>query len=245
MARAADRPARPQVRLQILLQDPTGLNEQAAIDRLVRHLIRLVIRVSALQPAGNLLGRPVPLEPGGNKLPQPPMRRQLTPLGAQSPIPGLLVRRRGTVPPLRCSSRLTVDGARLSLAAIERSDAPTAAPREISSRSDKLSARLERRRGTGRMPPCGRRCAKIDDEVLPNTRPISFRPSPRCQRSQISALSDALKYRRRCLTIAHLSPSKVKRCVDHMNPRSIVLKKSEALILLRGMDRMESARPAS
>ncbi len=38
MTRAADRPARTQMRLQVLLQDAPGLDEQAAIDGLVRHL---------------------------------------------------------------------------------------------------------------------------------------------------------------------------------------------------------------
>jgi len=40
---------------QLFLQSPSGLNVSAAINRLVRHLIRLVIGIGALQPAGNLL----------------------------------------------------------------------------------------------------------------------------------------------------------------------------------------------
>jgi hypothetical protein len=34
-------------------------------------------------------------------------------------------------------------------------------PLEISSRSSRLSTRRDRRRGTGRIPPCGFKCAKI------------------------------------------------------------------------------------
>jgi hypothetical protein len=63
------------------------------------------------------------------------------------------------------------------------------------------------------MPPCGFRCAKIDEDVLPNIRPISLNPSPRCQRSQTSALSLAVNTRRsRLFTITpHLSSGKVLR----------------------------------
>lgn len=49
------------------------------------------------------------------------------------------------------------------------------------------------------------RCAKIAEEYLPNTRPIRFSPSPRCQ---ISALSAAVNLRT-CL-MGHLTSSKVK-----------------------------------
>ena len=73
-----------------------------------------------------------------------------------------------------------------------RIDRPLAKLREISSRSARVSASLDRQRGFGRMPPWGCKCAKIDEDVFPNTRPIDFRPSPRCQRSQISALSTAV-----------------------------------------------------
>jgi hypothetical protein len=46
------------------------------------------------------------------------------------------------------------------------------------------------------MPPFGLMCAKIEDEALPNARPIDFSPSPRRHRSHISALSAAVKKRR-------------------------------------------------
>jgi hypothetical protein len=89
--------------------------------------------------------------------------------------------------------------------------------RDISSRSDKVSTRRDRRRSAGLMPPCGRRCAKIDEECLPKTLPISFSPSPRCHRSQISALSAAVNLR--LCPIVHLTSSKVKCCNDQLNPR--------------------------
>ena len=48
-----------------------------------------------------------------------------------------------------------------------------ARPLEISSRSSRLSVRRDRRRGTGRIPPCGLRCWKIAPDDRSNTRPIS------------------------------------------------------------------------
>jgi hypothetical protein len=56
-----------------------------------------------------------------------------------------------------------VEGARPSNAAIQRSDWPVATPREISSRSAKVSARRERRRCGGRMPPLGAKTRCIEE----------------------------------------------------------------------------------
>src|SRR5512143_4036878 len=56
-------------------------------------------------------------------------------------------------PPLRCSSRLMVEGALPNCLATERIDWPVTTAREISSRSATVSATLERRREAGRIPP--------------------------------------------------------------------------------------------
>ena len=88
------------------------------------------------------------------------------------------------------------DGARSRRQAIWRNECPCASPREISSRSASVSASLERRRAGGRMPLVGQMCAKIEDELLPKTGSIDLSPSPLRQRSQISALSAAVKKRR-------------------------------------------------
>jgi len=56
---------------------------------------------------------------------------------------------------LRRTSRLTVEGERPSDLAIERIDLWATIPLDITSRSDKLNAKCDRRRGAGRMPPCG------------------------------------------------------------------------------------------
>src|SRR5262245_28966461 len=55
-------PRSTQVRRQLLLQHAAGLDEEAAIDRFVRYLHILVGRKLLLQPAGDLLRRPLPRE---------------------------------------------------------------------------------------------------------------------------------------------------------------------------------------
>src|SRR5258706_10510914 len=87
--------------------------------------------------------------------------------------------------------------------------------------SASVSASLERRRGGGRMPPVGQMCAKIEDELLPKTRPIDLSPSPLRHRSQISVLSAAVKKRRWAAKtkIVNNSPIKVKKA---SNPVSLV-----------------------
>ena len=77
--------------LKILLQNATSLDEQAAIDRLVRHLVSLVIGIGVLQPPRNLLGRPIILQLGSDQLPQLFMPCQLAQLWTQGAIPGTLV----------------------------------------------------------------------------------------------------------------------------------------------------------
>src|SRR5262245_56538453 len=67
-------------------------------------------------------------------------------------------------------------------------DWPSTMPRDIFSRSAIVSARRDRRRGGGMIPPLGLKCAKMQEDGLPKARPIDFRPSPFFQRSQSSAL---------------------------------------------------------
>ena len=90
-------------------------------------------------------------------------------------------------------SRLTVDAARPSDAAIERSDWPATTPREISSRSDRLNDRLERLRFAGRMPPVCDRMFCIDEWLRPKWRPIELSDSPFRQRSHINDLSASVE----------------------------------------------------
>ena len=55
-------PRRPQMRHQLLLQHAAGLNKETSIDRFVRNLHALVGRELPLQPAGDLLRRPLQCE---------------------------------------------------------------------------------------------------------------------------------------------------------------------------------------
>lgn len=171
------------MRHQLLLQDTAGLDEQALVDRLVRHLMGLVVRVRATEPPGNLLGRPLRLQPVCNNRSQMPMRLELARLGTQGTIPGTLVRCRRPV------AALSAVG--LSLAADRRGRASQSGgdrPQRGACRKPTrylLALRQAQRRSR---PPARRRpdaavrpqMRKIDDEALPNTRPIDFRPWPRC-----------------------------------------------------------------
>jgi hypothetical protein len=47
---------------QLLFQRAPGLDKQGAVDRLVRHVHRLAIRIPSFEPTGDLLRRPVLLE---------------------------------------------------------------------------------------------------------------------------------------------------------------------------------------
>src|SRR5258705_12071084 len=73
------------------------LDEQTAIDRLVRHPECLILGVVALQPPGDLLRRPVASEVRGHDSPQVWVPRKLTRLRTPGPTPGLPIRGRGTV----------------------------------------------------------------------------------------------------------------------------------------------------
>ena len=76
--------------------------------------------------------------------------------------------------PLRLISRLTVDGDLLIIAAILRMEAPAAMPREISSRSVRLSYLEDRQRTAGRMPPLADNTPCTDPACLPRALPISL-----------------------------------------------------------------------
>jgi len=52
-------PPGAQVRHQLLLEHPTRLDEETAIDRFVRYLHVWIVRILPLQPARNLLRRPL------------------------------------------------------------------------------------------------------------------------------------------------------------------------------------------
>ena len=72
--RAAHAPLRSQVVHQLFFQYSPRLNEQAAVNGFVGHAHALVIGILALQPSGNLLGRPVQDQFTRNDVPQLPIR---------------------------------------------------------------------------------------------------------------------------------------------------------------------------
>jgi hypothetical protein len=76
------------------------------------------------------------------------------------------------------TSRLTVDGDRPNEAAIARTECPQARPREISSRSARLSRPAARRRGWGLIPPHRIRYARTVPVHNPSSRAVGFAARP-------------------------------------------------------------------
>ncbi len=95
-------------------------------------------------------------------------------------------------PLFRPTSRLIVEGARSSCAAIFRSDRPAANPRDISSRSCTDRDRRDRLLTGGAMPPFKRSTPKIDPAPRPRLRPISLsdRPAFHCAHSSCFCCDD-------------------------------------------------------
>lgn len=107
---------------------------------------------------------------------------------AQAPSSAALARY-ASCPPWRAISRLTVEGARFSAAAIVRIDRPAAIPREISSRSTRLSAHGARRRGIGAMPPRATTTLRMTALRRFSARPMARSVVPAFRLRQISSFS--------------------------------------------------------
>ena len=82
------RAASTKMRHQFLLQHSTGLYEEAAIDRLVRHLHALSIGVFSSQPSSDLLRRPLQRQLLSHKPGQLRIERQGTGLRSARLLPG-------------------------------------------------------------------------------------------------------------------------------------------------------------
>ena len=80
-------PAAAKMGHQFLLENATRLNEQAFVDRLMRHLHLLVLRVFCPQPPGYLLRRPLVRELLGDKLLDGWCAFQQARLGATAAVP--------------------------------------------------------------------------------------------------------------------------------------------------------------
>jgi len=81
MRRAAAHPARAQATGQLAAQLTTALDEERLVDRLVAHPHHRIVWELEAQAAGDLLGRPEPLQPGRHLLAEG-SRRQLDHLRA-------------------------------------------------------------------------------------------------------------------------------------------------------------------
>jgi hypothetical protein len=80
-----------QVQDELSLQRSSRLNEQRPVDRLVRHPHSLIGRKLGLQPAGDLLWRPVSRELGRDQLAQRAIPRELADLWPSGVLPRLLI----------------------------------------------------------------------------------------------------------------------------------------------------------
>ena len=94
---AAHRPRAPQVLQQLFLQGTAGLNEEASVDRLVRHLVVLVIWIRVLEPASDLLRGPQTVELTRYDTGQRPVLHQFTGIRTARPVPGRLVSLVGSI----------------------------------------------------------------------------------------------------------------------------------------------------
>ena len=83
MSRAAHAPLRSQVVDHLFFQYSPRLDEQAAVDGLVRHSHALVIGILSLQPSGNLFRRPVQHQFTSNHVPQLAVHGKKTPFRSQ------------------------------------------------------------------------------------------------------------------------------------------------------------------
>ena len=175
-----------------------------------------------LEPPRNLLWRPLPPELVGHDARQGSALGQFAGLGSPSSVPRSLVGQScsiGWAATFRLISRQMVDGARSSRSAMLRIESPATTALEISSRSASLSARLERRRSGGRMPPVSARIRCTDECIRSNTSnlmergpllPALSKPSG-CpsSRSAVAASSATLL----------LPPAGPVCCIDRLNPQ--------------------------
>ena len=92
-------------------------------------------------------------------------------------------------PPCRCTSLLTVDGARRTWRLMCRSDVPRARPREMASRSTSVSARRPRWRADGGIPPVRATSYRTTWAIRRSARPMAFSDSPWRQRRHSSVFS--------------------------------------------------------
>ncbi len=97
-------------------------------------------------------------------------------------------------PPLALTSRLTVEGALLSVAAIARMDSPAARPREISSRSAIVNRPGARCRGSGLIPPQRTKYARTVPVDSPSSRAVGLAARPARNRTQTWSIASGVNH---------------------------------------------------
>src|ERR1700692_611914 len=110
-----------------------------------------------------------------------------------------------------------VDADRPKWVAIDRNERRMLSHRETSSRSERLSVCLERRRSGGRIPPAGEITEKTEEDSRSNRRPIALIGSANGPRSQTVGLPSnkcdvAVSYPHSILD------KRLECCADQLNP---------------------------
>ena len=147
----------------ILLIDASCLTRSACLRSVRRSggtALALVAGIGTLQPAGDLLRRPLQLKLVGNQVCQSAILSQLTGFGAKRPVPGSLR-------PIPGVSSVAIDfptdsGWRTPEQYRDRTDGVTR-PLEISSRSARESASRDQHLSRGCMPPVSARMRWIEE----------------------------------------------------------------------------------
>jgi hypothetical protein len=123
-------------------------------------------------------------------------------------------------PPLRATSRLIADAARPGYRPICRQESPSSTPRDISSRSRRLSDPRLRDQGAGAKPAFAATTPNTEPACLPDARPISLSGSPALHPRQSSVFCSCDKPERPVRAIAGpFSASSDQRwCADRSSP---------------------------
>lgn len=183
----------------------------------------LVRWIGLLEPSRDLLRRPPRAQLISHNAWQYSVLDQLAALWAVRSLPRGLVGLARTVPlrlPLRLISRLMVDGARPSRAAVERIDSPATIAREISSRSAKVNAVVARRRPAGRNPPVSAK--NLWTDVFPGQRACQSRVASSLVSSAPTSVPSGLLNRISVAVVSFatllLLAQSVVCCIDRLNP---------------------------
>ena len=147
----ADGTGPSQMQQQLALHRAARLDEQRLVDRLVRHSASVILRTAELQPASDLLGRPVLAVLARDELAQRRVQSELAPLRASGVIPHSPVSLSSAIPASPAMTRyLATDHGRPAQPARNRSGDRT------ESEADAVGLRRGRLRRPPALPGCAR-----------------------------------------------------------------------------------------